>query len=310
MNWFRENRFLGIFPGVIVCATLLSVSFLLHERSAAKREEARLERATKELIRLRGSRPFPNEKNLRQTRAQSENHRDALLLLKNELKPWMFPQPALQPNEFQAQLRQAATDVLERARASKVQLPENFNLGFDEYATSLPNSAAAPCLGRQLRAIAWIVNRIIDAHVDSLGSLTRSALPEEKTAPVSIRAMRPGDKEPKTAATSATIIDSTSIDVAFSGSPAAVRRTLNQIGAAREQVYIIRTLEVRNEAEKGPERGSIEKLAPATAVAVQPVPAGAARKEQGISFIVGTEHLNVATRIEILRFTFPGLEDR
>ena len=95
----------------------------------------------------------------------------------------MFPKPPLQPNEFQAQLRQAATDVIERARASKVQLPENFNLGFDEYATSLPNSAAAPRLGRQLRAIEWIANTIVDAHVDSLQSLTRSTLPEEKTTP-------------------------------------------------------------------------------------------------------------------------------
>ena len=70
----------------------------------------------------------------------------------------------------------------ERARAGKVQLPENFNLGFDEYATSLPNSVAAPRLGRQLKAIEWLANRMIEAHVDSLSSLTRSALPEEKAA--------------------------------------------------------------------------------------------------------------------------------
>ena len=68
------------------------------------------------------------------------------------------------------QLRQVVTDVIERARASKVQLPENFNLGFDEYATSLPNTAAAPYLGRQLRAIEWTANTIVDAHVDSLQS--------------------------------------------------------------------------------------------------------------------------------------------
>ncbi len=88
--------------------------------------------------------------------------------------------------------------MIERARASKVQLPENFNLGFDEYATSLPNTAAAPHLGRQLRAIEWIANTIVDAHVDSLQSLTRSTLPEEKATPAPTRARTRGGKESKT----------------------------------------------------------------------------------------------------------------
>ena len=121
----------------------------------------------------------------------------------------MFPKPPLLPNEFQAQLRQVATDVIERARASKVQLPESFNLGFDEYATSLPNTAAAPHLGRQLRAIEWIVNTIVDAHVDSLQSLTRSTLPEEKTTPAPTRARTRGAKESKTPEASARIVDAT-----------------------------------------------------------------------------------------------------
>jgi hypothetical protein len=310
MNWFKQNRFLGTFLGVLVFSTLLCVYFLFRERSAAGREGARLKTVTEELIRLRGGTPFPNEENLHMTRAQTRGRRDSLLALEKELKRRTFPKPALQPNEFQAQLRQAVTDVIERARASKAQLPESFYLGFDEYATSLPNSAAAPCLGRQLRAIEWIANTILDAHVDSLQSMMRSPLPEEKAAPAPARTTARGAKDPKTPGTSAGIVDSTSIDIAFSGSPSAVRRILNQIAAANEQAYVIRTLRVRNQVDKGPERGSIEKPAPATAAAVRPEPAGAAGKEQGISFIVGTEHLNVATKIEILRFNFPGTKSR
>jgi len=185
-----------------------------------------------------------------------------------------------------------------------VQLPESFNLGFDEYATSLPNTAAAPHLGRQLRAIEWIANTIVDAHVDSLQSLTRSTLPEEMVTSAPTAGRTRGDKESKTPETSARIVDSTSIDIAFSGSPAAARRILNQIAAAKEQAYVIRTLQVRNRAEKGPERGDKE-----TATVAGPF-AQAGAKEQGISFIVGTEHLNVAAKIEILRFNFPEMEGR
>ena len=310
MNWFQQNRFLGIFIGGLALATLLSASFLFHAKRGADREQARLETTIVELTRLQRSTPFPSEENFRREKTQSDSYRDLLLALKNELKTRMFPMRPLLPNEFQAQLRQVATDLIERARASKVQLPESFNLGFDEYATSLPNTAAAPYLGRQLRAIEWIVKTIVDSHTDSLQSLTRSTLPEEKATPAPTLVKTRGGKESKIPDASARIVDATSIDVAFSCSPVAARRILNQIAAAKEQAYIIRTLQIRNHAGKGPQRGDTEKLAPAAAVATSPARAAGATKEQGISFIVGTEHLNVAARIEVLRFKLPEMDSR
>src|SRR4249919_1096049 len=91
MNWFQQNRFMGVFLAALIFTTLFSVYFLLHERSAARREEARLETTINELNRLRMSRPFPNEENLRRTKTQTESYRDSLLALKNELAPRMFP---------------------------------------------------------------------------------------------------------------------------------------------------------------------------------------------------------------------------
>ena len=304
MNWFQQNRFLGLFLGALAFATLLSVYFLLHEKGAAEEAGARLENTVTELNRLRASAPFPNEENLRKTKTQTDSYRNSLLALEAELKSHMFPKPPLQPNEFQALLRQAANALIERARASKVQLPENFNLGFDEYATSLPNSEAAPRLGRQLRAIEWIANTLVDSHVDALLGLTRSALPEERSAPSPTPAPRGRTAPGKPAEASLKIVDSTSVDLSFAGSPAATRRVFNQIAAAKEQAYIIRTLQVRNQADKGPKRGGPGE-APAAPVP-PPAPGGAAKPaEPGISFIVGTEHLNVTARIEILRFNIP-----
>jgi hypothetical protein len=310
MNWFRQNRFLGAFLATLGGVTLLSAWFLFHEKSAATQAEARLEASVAELTQLRASAPFPNEENLRKTKAQTDSYRDSLLALENELKTRMFPRPPLQPNEFQALLRQAVTEVIERARESKVRLPENFNLGFDEYATSLPNSVAAPRLGRQLRAIEWIADTIVAAHVQSLQSLTRSTLPEETAAP----SPPPGSRgrttrEAKPAEANSKIVDSTVVDLTFAGSPAAARRVFNQIAAAKEQTYIIRTLQVRNQVDKGPKRG---ETAPGPAVANAAAAAGAVNKraEPGISFIVGTEQINVAARIEILRFNFPEKRTR
>ncbi|HEY3664061.1 MAG TPA: Amuc_1100 family pilus-like protein [Chthoniobacterales bacterium] len=309
MNWFRQNRFLGVFLGALALAIALSVYFLLHEKDAAEEAGARLDTTVTELNRLRGSAPFPSEENLRKTKLQTDNYRNSLLALEMELKNRMFPKPPLQPNEFQALLRQATTAVADRARASKVQLPENFNLGFDEYATSLPNSLAAPRLGRQLHAIEWIADTVIDSHVDALLSLTRSALPEEKAAPASTPAPGRTAQKAKTAEPNTKIVDSTSVDISFASSPAAARRIFNQIAAAKEQTYIIRTLQVHNQADKGPKRGGTGDATSTPTPA--PRPGGTAKPgDAGISFIVGTEHVNVAARIEILRFNIPEKEAR
>ncbi len=301
MNWLQKNRFLAAFLGAFALATLLSLWFLLHEKSVAGKAQARLEETVHELSRLRRRAPFPNEENLRKTRAQTESYRASLLALEEQLQSRMFPLVPLQPNEFQAQLRLAVNDVTDHAATAKVKLPPNFNLGFDPYATSLPNLEAAPRLGRQLRAIEWIVNTIIDAHVDALASLTRETLPEERAAatgsPTPGRVARPA--KPATPGKEK-ILDGAAIELSFSASPTAVRRALNQIAAARDQFYIIRTLVVRNQADKGPKRSGAESPAP-TPMATGPAAAG---KAPGISFIVGTEHLDVAARIEIVRFNF------
>ena len=311
MNWFQQNRFLGTFLAAFALATLLSGYFLLHEKSAAAEELERLDATINELNRLRASTPFPNEENLGKTKAQTDSYRTSLQTLEDELKTRMFPRPPLQPNEFQAQLRQAVIAVSERAQTSKVQLPENFNLGFDEYATSLPNSSAAPRLGRQLKAIEWLANTIIEAHVDSLTSLARSALPEEKSGatPTPTPARSRGGKSPKDAEENAKIVDSTSVDLVFTGSPAAARKMFNQVTSAKEQFYIIRTLQVKNQADKGPKRG--EAAAPGVpAVAQADTGAPGKTPELGITFIVGGEHLNVAAKIEIVRFNVPEKEAR
>lgn len=311
MNWFQQNRFLGTFLGALVFATLLSGSFLFHEESAADEQEKRLDATINQLNRLRASAPFPNEENLRGTRAQTDSYRTSLQALEDELKNRMIPWRPLQPNEFQAQLRQAVLAVTEGARAGKVQLPENFNLGFDEYATSLPNSVAASRLGRQLKAIEWLANRMIEARVDSLSSLTRSALPEEKAAatPTTPLGRSRAGMAPRAAKEDAGIVDSTSVSLVFTGSPAAARKVLNQITDAQEQFYIIRTLQVKNAADKGPKRG--EAVVP-NAAAVSQAAADTAGKTPGpgITFIVGNEHLSVAVRIEIVSFNIPTKEAR
>ena len=143
-----------------------------------------------------------------------------------------------------------------------------------------------------------------------LTSLTRSALPEEKAGatPTPTPAKSRVGAGPRAAEENEKIVDSTSVNLVFTGSPAAARKVFNQVASAKEQFYVIRTLQVKNQADKGPKRGE----APAPTAPSPPEVAGAKGKtsEPGITFIVGNEHLNVAAKIEIVRFNVPEKETR
>jgi len=75
---------------------------------------------------------------------------------------------------------------------------------------------------------------------------------------------------------------------------------LNQITSSPAQFYIIRTLYVRNEKDKGPPREkAAEANPPANAPSAPSQPANTS-----LNFIVGDEHIEISARVEMLRFTF------
>jgi hypothetical protein len=293
MNWFRENRWLGTFLIVFGVCTLLALYFLFTAKGAFEEATARFKDAAAERNRLEHLNPFPNEANYRQMKTHLENYRTALNRVKEELKTQVLPATPFAPNEFQSRLRQAMIETAGKARANRVKLPINFRLGFDEFTAALPNTAAAPLLGQELAQIELLMNLLIDARVDAVTALKRPPLPEEKSP---TPAATPERKPANPAATGPKMLERGIVDLTFTSSPSVARRVLNQIASATEQFYIIRTLHVRNEQEKGPPREGAE--AGAAAAAPKPTPSGA------IKFIVGNEHIETSARIELVRFTF------
>src|SRR5204862_3999382 len=99
--------------------------------------------------------------------------------LKDELKTRVVPAPPMPQNEFQSHLRITLNAVADKARATKVKLPDKFYLGFDDFVSALPSEAAAPSLGQELVEIEWLMNNLLDAHVDAVTAFRRGPLPEE-----------------------------------------------------------------------------------------------------------------------------------
>lgn len=295
MSWFRQNRFLGALVAGVLVASLAAAAFVWFAKSGFDDEKTRFDETAAELNRLQALTPFPTAENVAKLKTQAADYEAELTRTKEELKAHVLPVTPMAPNEFQARLRQAMAAVSERARTNRVKLPENFYLGFEEFAAALPDTAAAPLLGQQLAQVEMLVNILIDARVDAISSLKRVSANEQRagasptpTATPAVSA-KPAPKTPV-----APPIDRSSVDAAFIGNPAAARRALNQISSANEQFYVIRTLHVLSEKDKGAPR----EVAGATAA-----PAGGAAGA-ALNFIVGNERIQTSARVEILRFNF------
>src|SRR5439155_21045179 len=182
MNWYRENRWLGNFLIAVAGAALLALWFLFHARNSLAEASDEFNAAATERNRLEHLNPFPNEENFRKTQAALDNYGATLTKLKEELKAQVLPVASIAPNEFQSRLRQAIVSTTEKARANRVKLPENFHLGFDEFTTTLPTTAAAPWLVQELGQIELLVNILIDTRVDAITTVKRAASPPEATS--------------------------------------------------------------------------------------------------------------------------------
>jgi hypothetical protein len=150
-----------------------------------------------------------------------------------------------------------------------------------------------------------LVNILLDAKVDSVAAFHRAPLPEERgvtptptpkptPVPRQTSAVR-GAKSAKLTASVATapsaLLERNVVNFTFMATPSAARKVLNDIVSSTGQFFIIRTLYVRNEKDKGPAR---EKTAEANQSAT----------ETGLNFIVGNEHIEVSATIEMVRFMF------
>ena len=302
MKWFQENRWIGMFLIVVGICVLFAAILLYWTR--AKWNDARqvFDTAAAERSRLQGLDPFPNDANYRKLKVHLENYSAALHQFKEELKKEVAPAPPLAPNEFQSRLRQAVIATLNRAHANNVKLPDKFQLGFDEFTTAMPKTPVAPLLGQELSQIQMLINILLDAKVDSVTSFHRAPLPEEKgPSPTPTPARVPGQR-PAAAKTITPplLLERNVVDLTFKAAPGAARKVLNEITSSNGQFYIIRTLYVHNEKDKGPPREKTAEVTPPPAAPAVPNQPGNAP----LNFIVGNEHIEVSARIEMLRFTF------
>src|SRR5438874_9037223 len=303
MKWFQQNRALGTLLVVSGICVLLGAVLLYWRWSVWSEAKQTFDQATAERTRLQRLDPFPNDSNYRKLQSYLERYNAALDKFKEDLKADVAAEPPLAPNEFQSRLRQATLAAEERARTNNVKLPDKFELGFDEFARTMPSTAVAALLGQELSQVQMFINILLDAKVDSITAFRRRPLPEERGASPT-PTPSPGQRVATTAKPGGTptpkLIERNVIEVTFKAAPGAARKVMNEITSSTSQFFIIRTLYVHNEKDKGPPHERTATTTPSPNPQASPGQQGAS----ALNFIVGNEHVEVSATIEMLRFTF------
>ena len=301
MNWIKENKFLTGFFAVML-AGLGALGYLLFAAMGGADEAAtRYNGLASELGRLQNLPLSPNQKNLDALVAQKKDAVEVIAAFQTSLAAKSFPLVPMTPEEFQDKLKATKTAVLERASQGGTHLPDKFFLGADTYETRPPTPEAAGPLGRELKAIEWVLNQLFDNHVAELKPMKRDPLPEESG--------KKGDKKGKA------LVSTHSFELSMVCRPPAFAAVLNAItGPKAPQYYIPRIVRIKSQNDKGPPRVvNVPPPAPAPAPSTNPPAPGTPPSpppppaSNGPSqYIVGDEQLEVTMVIDIVDFAEPA----
>ena len=299
MNWFKQNKFLG---GFIACMVVGvgALGFLLFQ-AQSQYAEARTDYEMKvgELNRLEGMKPYPESANLKQVEEQKTLHVAAIDALHKNVAAAQIPLEPLAREQFQDKLREAVTRITAKAKDGGLALPPMFYVGMEKYQNEPPLPEAAPALGRQLKALEFIITKMVDEGIAGISKFERETLPEEegkgkkeKEAP-----SKPGAAAGKAEKSSKNLVAYHSVQIEFTAEQSRFRSFLNTIVSEKSQFYVPRLVVVKNEKPDAPPRVQPGIIPPLPQDGKAPPPPPETSK-----YTFGAERLNVSLVLDIVDF--------
>ena len=299
MNWIKANKFLSGFFAVMLVGIGVLGYFLFSASSAFDAADENYQQKAGELHRLRTLPLYPNPKNLKALEAQKDEAAQLVASFQEKLTTRDFKADEITPQEFQDRLKKAVTEIVAKAADAHMELPKDkFYLGFDPYETRPPGPEAVAPLTRQLKAIEWIMEKLIDAKITRLTSFKRTPLPEEKSGVASgsnNRGQGQGQGQGRGQGREE-LVAKFPVDLELVGKQKSIGDVLDSfVNASGPPFLIPRIVRLANQKSKGPERTLA--TAPGTIAPGQPAAA--------LGYIVGEELVEAKMRLEIVEFAAP-----
>jgi hypothetical protein len=326
MSWATENKFL---TGYIVVMALGAGALGYQVFSASGAYDAATETYNSKAQaynNLRKQAPTPNRDNLAKLEAQKKDAAEVINAFQADLAKREFPLTPMSPAEFQDTLSKTVKAVRTKADGAGVRLgkdrdkeKDKFYLGFQRYEGSTPDQGIAAALGRDLKAIEWVVDQLIETPVIAINDIKRPELPQEsrKAATPPPKAV-PGKGPAGTPASN--LVTTHSFDIHFTCRQQQLAKVLNVlVNPSAPQFLIPRNVKVANSMPKAP-----AKIDPAAALAAsnaatpapdpaapagQPAPAAPATPaiaSSTIKYLLGEETVDATITLDIVDFAEPS----
>ena len=293
MNWIKQNKFLSGFIAVMVIGVGALGYGLFQAQSKYAEVRTDYESKASELNRLEGLKPYPETENLKQIEAQKAQFVGLVDALHKNVAAAQIPLEPLSREVFQDKLRETVTRIFADAK-DKLALPAMFYLGMLKYQSEPPLPEAAPVLGRQLKALDFIIAKMIEVGITGITKFDRDALPEEegKNKKEKEVSNKPGTAAGKSDKSGKTPVIYHSVEIDFIAEQSRFKNFLNALAAEKSQFYVPRLVVVKNEKPDAPMRVQ-------PAAAPNDPKAGDDNKEK---LIFGGEKLNVSLVLDIVDF--------
>jgi hypothetical protein len=182
MNWAQENKTLAGIVGVMVAGGLgLGVWLYLSWSGYSEAREA-WDTTRSKIDTINNKKLSPTAPNVERRERELGEYADKVNQLRGALLSVQQAPKPITETDFQAKLKERATAMKALARTLGMrELPEDFALGFDKYATQPPRSPqVAAELNVHLDAIEKLITTCIEGGVTQIQSIDRAKLPDEE----------------------------------------------------------------------------------------------------------------------------------
>jgi len=184
--------------------------------------------------------PYPSEKNKVELQKKVDGYNVAVKQLFQSLNKFQKQlDTKLQNTDFQ-QLVKTKVEGFRTFAASggmSMDAADEFQMGFDTYANTLPSPESVPVLHYELEAIDLLLRDLVTAGAEQLLLFSRDLIPGEVGGPT----------EKKSG-----VVHKYPVRVKFHGSHEAFRKFINRVANSKEYFYIVRVLKVTNDVKEGP----------------------------------------------------------
>lgn len=254
MNWIKTNKFLAGLIGVVVLGVGVFGYFIVSGMGRAEKAREKIDRVSRSYQNSTRLDEVPvasvlelKEQTVKSLEAETEKLRSTMIA------KYGAEGEGRDASTFGQRVEARYTELrtLWEAEGSKMEVPNDFFLGFEKYRTSIQAQPTAVAeLDRQLAGLSWILERAVETGIDEIIEFDRELVEGEEGARQKPENNNAYDVDPP--------LSRYSLMASFRGNESEVRSLLNTIVSSDSHLFGVRYIKLRNSKSVAPTRSAVE----------------------------------------------------